>query len=150
MRGRFRAHRDNRDVCAATLGGLVDRDCSDRATAASRRQRILTPGHATTTSVACLAVGPVLSCPSWAPARLPDEDQGRSLDLSASLLGFDPAERTGDPMKRVVQLVALSGLMTLVAGWLAAAPAGAAAPQVTHTKVNLSLPGIDVCGFTVD
>ena len=76
--------------------------------------------------------------------------RGRSLDLSGSLLGFDPAERTGDPMKRVLQVVALSGLMTLVAGWLAAAPAGAAAPQVTHTKVNVSLPGIDVCGFTVD
>jgi hypothetical protein len=53
-------------------------------------------------------------------------------------------------MKRVVQVVALSGLMTLVAGWLAAAPAGAAAPQVTHTKVNVTLTGIDVCGFTVD
>jgi hypothetical protein len=53
-------------------------------------------------------------------------------------------------MKRVLQVVTLSGLMTLVAGWLAAAPAGAAAPQVTHTKVNVSLPGIDVCGFTVD
>ena len=53
-------------------------------------------------------------------------------------------------MKRVVQLVALSGLMTLVAGWLAAAPAEAAAPQVTHTKVNVTLTGIDVCGFTVD
>jgi len=53
-------------------------------------------------------------------------------------------------MKRVAQVVALSGLMTLVAGWLAAAPAGAAAPQVSHTKVNVTLTGIDVCGFTVD
>jgi hypothetical protein len=53
-------------------------------------------------------------------------------------------------MKRVVQVVALTGLMTLVSGWIAAAPAGAAAPQVSHTKVNVSLTGIDVCGFTVD
>ena len=52
--------------------------------------------------------------------------------------------------KRVVQVVALTGLMTLVAGWLAAAPAGAATPTVDHIKVNVSLPGIDVCGFTVD
>jgi hypothetical protein len=53
-------------------------------------------------------------------------------------------------MKRVVQVVALTGLMTLVAGLVAAAPAGAATPQVVHTKVNVSLPGIDVCGFTVN
>jgi hypothetical protein len=54
-------------------------------------------------------------------------------------------------MKRVVQVVALTGLMTLAAGWLAAAPAGAATPpQVSHTQVDVSLPGIDVCGFTVD
>jgi hypothetical protein len=53
-------------------------------------------------------------------------------------------------MRRVMQVVALSGLTALVGGWLAAAPAGAAAPQVSHTKVNVSLPGIDVCGFTVD
>jgi hypothetical protein len=53
-------------------------------------------------------------------------------------------------MKRVPQVVALTGVTTLVAGWVAAAPAGAAAPQVSHTRVNVSLPGIDVCGFTVD
>jgi len=52
--------------------------------------------------------------------------------------------------KRVVQVVALTGLMTLVAGWLAAAPAGAATPTVMHIKFNLSLPDQDVCGFTVD
>ena len=40
--------------------------------------------------------------------------------------------------------------MTLVAGWLAAAPAGAATPTVVHTKVNVSFTGIDHCGFTVD
>ena len=51
---------------------------------------------------------------------------------------------------RVVQVVALAGLMTLVAGWLAAAPAGAATPTVVHTKVNVSFAGIDQCGFTVD
>jgi hypothetical protein len=53
-------------------------------------------------------------------------------------------------MKRMVQVIALMGLMTLLAGWLAAAPAGAATPEVSHTKVNVSLTGIDVCGFTVD
>jgi hypothetical protein len=52
-------------------------------------------------------------------------------------------------MKRVVQVVALTGLMTLVAGWVAGAPAGAAAPQVVHTQVNVTLTNIDVCGFTV-
>jgi hypothetical protein len=40
--------------------------------------------------------------------------------------------------------------MTLAAGWVAAAPAGAATPQVVHTKVNVSLTNIDVCGFTVN
>jgi hypothetical protein len=55
-------------------------------------------------------------------------------------------------MKRVVQVLALAGLMTLVAGSLAGAPAGAATrtPQVFHSQVDVSLPGIDVCGFTVD
>jgi streptogramin lyase len=52
--------------------------------------------------------------------------------------------------KRVVQVAALTGLMTFAAGWLAAAPAGAATTQVFHTKVNVSLPNINVCGFTVD
>ena len=54
-------------------------------------------------------------------------------------------------MKRVVQVVALTGLTTLVAGWLAAAPAGAATPtQVVHTQINESLTNINQCGFTVD
>ena len=54
-------------------------------------------------------------------------------------------------MMRVVRVVAVTGLMTLVVGWLGAAPSGAATPpQVFHTQVDVSLPGIDVCGFTVD
>jgi hypothetical protein len=54
-------------------------------------------------------------------------------------------------MKRVVQVVALTGLMTLAAGWVAAAPAGAATPpQVVHTQVNVSFTNIDQCGFTVN
>jgi hypothetical protein len=53
-------------------------------------------------------------------------------------------------MKRGVQIVAVTGLMTLVAVWLAGAPAGAATPQVFHTQVSVSLTNIDVCGFTVD
>jgi len=52
-------------------------------------------------------------------------------------------------MKRVVQIAALTGLVALIAG-LAAAPAGAATPEVDHSKVNVSFTGIDVCGFTVD
>ena len=54
-------------------------------------------------------------------------------------------------MKRMVQVLALTGLMTVVVGWLAGAPAGAATPpQVSHTKLDFSLPGINVCGLTVD
>jgi hypothetical protein len=55
-------------------------------------------------------------------------------------------------MKRAVRVVALTGLMALVVGLLAGAPAGAAAtsPQIFHSQVDVSLPGIDVCGFTVD
>jgi hypothetical protein len=53
-------------------------------------------------------------------------------------------------MKPVVRVVALTGLMTLVAGSVAGAPAGAATPQVVHTKVNVSLTNIDQCGFTVN
>jgi hypothetical protein len=53
-------------------------------------------------------------------------------------------------MKRSMHAVLLAGLMTLLAGWAAAGPASGAAPQVTHTKVDVSLIGIDVCGFTVD
>ena len=45
----------------------------------------------------------------------------------------------------------MTGLTTLVAGWLAAAPAGAATPtQVVHTQINESLTNINQCGFTVD
>lgn len=53
-------------------------------------------------------------------------------------------------MKRILHVVALTGLMTVAAGAVARAPAGAATPQVVHTQVNVSLTGIDVCGFTVD
>ena len=53
-------------------------------------------------------------------------------------------------MKRMLRVIALTGLMTLVAGWVAAAPAGAATPQVVHTKVNVSLTNLDQCGFTVN
>jgi hypothetical protein len=38
----------------------------------------------------------------------------------------------------------------IAALWLAAEPARAAAPEVVHTKVDLSFHNIDVCGFTVD
>jgi hypothetical protein len=53
-------------------------------------------------------------------------------------------------MRRVVQVIALTGLMTLVAGGLLGAPAGAATTQVSHSKVDVSLTDIDVCGFIVD
>ena len=53
-------------------------------------------------------------------------------------------------MKRGVQIVAVTGLMTLVAVWLGGASAGAATPQVSHTQISVSSTGIGVCGFTVD
>lgn len=53
-------------------------------------------------------------------------------------------------MKRVVRFLALTGLMTLVAAWVTGTPAGAATPQVVHTKVDVSFDNIDQCGFTVD
>jgi hypothetical protein len=45
--------------------------------------------------------------------------------------------------------------LTLIAAALTvttvtAAPAGAATPEVVHTKLDLFLPGIDECGFTVN
>ena len=53
-------------------------------------------------------------------------------------------------MKRVVHFVALTGVVVLVAAWVAGAPAGAATPQVSHMQINESLPNINQCGFTVD
>jgi len=53
-------------------------------------------------------------------------------------------------MKRWVHVVALTGLMTLSAGWAAEAPAVGATTQVFHTQVNVSLTNIRVCGFKVD
>jgi len=52
-------------------------------------------------------------------------------------------------MKRVAHVVALTGMITLVAGWLGGTPGGATTPQVSHTKVSVSLTNIDVCGLTV-
>ena len=52
-------------------------------------------------------------------------------------------------MMRVLRVVALTGLMTLGAGWLAAAPAGAATPEVDHIKGVLFSGTVDDCGFTV-
>lgn len=53
-------------------------------------------------------------------------------------------------MKRRMRVVALTGLITVFAGALAGAPAGAAAPQVLHTQVDVLLTNIDQCGFTVN
>lgn len=54
-------------------------------------------------------------------------------------------------MKRVVRGAVVAGVTTLVAGLVAAAPAGAATPtQVVHEQLNLSLPNIEECGFTVN
>ena len=54
-------------------------------------------------------------------------------------------------MERVVRVVAVTGLTTLVAASVAAAPARAATPpQVFHTRVNVTLTNIDQCGFTVN
>jgi len=53
-------------------------------------------------------------------------------------------------MKRTVRVVAVTGLLTIAGSWTTAAPAGAATPDVTHTKIDLSLSGLDQCGFTVN
>lgn len=53
-------------------------------------------------------------------------------------------------MKRIVRAVALAGLTTLVAALVPGPPAGAATAEVFHSQVDVSLPGIDQCGFTVD
>jgi hypothetical protein len=45
-------------------------------------------------------------------------------------------------------VVSLASAATLVVG--AAAPAAAAPPEITHTKVDVTLTGIDQCGFTVN
>src|SRR4051794_38802039 len=56
----------------------------------------------------------------------------------------------GGTMKRVVHAIALTGLLTLGAGLLAAAPAAAATPpQVSHQRLNDSF-STNVCGFTVN
>jgi hypothetical protein len=58
----------------------------------------------------------------------------------------------GAPMNRTKRsALRLSlGAAALAITILAAAPAGATTPQVTHTKINLSFPNIDQCGFTVN
>ena len=53
-------------------------------------------------------------------------------------------------MKRVVHVIALTGLMTLGAGSLAAAPAAAGTPpEVFHQRLRDSF-STQVCGFTVN
>jgi len=42
------------------------------------------------------------------------------------------------------------GAAALAITTLTAAPAGAAQPEVVHTRINLSFPNIDQCGFTVN
>jgi hypothetical protein len=53
-------------------------------------------------------------------------------------------------MKRALRLLSLTGLMALVAVWVAGAPAVAQTPQVFHTQVNVSLTNLDQCGLTVN
>jgi hypothetical protein len=55
-----------------------------------------------------------------------------------------------EAMNHVRRVVALAGLSALVTGSLAGTPAGAATPEIFHSRVDVSLTGIDVCGFTVD
>ena len=50
---------------------------------------------------------------------------------------------------RVAGAAALAGSLLLMFASIGSA-AGAAMPQVFHTQVNLSLTGIDQCGFTVN
>jgi hypothetical protein len=53
-------------------------------------------------------------------------------------------------MKRVIHVVALAGLMTLVAGGLAGAPAGAATTQVVHMPINLTSINYPMCNLVFD
>lgn len=53
-------------------------------------------------------------------------------------------------IKRVLQVVTLTAGATLVAAVVTEAPAAAATPQPTHSQINVTLPGIDVCGITVN
>jgi len=53
-------------------------------------------------------------------------------------------------MGRLTRIVVLSGLMALAGAWLTAPPAGAMPPEVTHTKVSVTLTDLEICGFTVD
>jgi len=50
--------------------------------------------------------------------------------------------------RRALQLFLIVAALAVTT--LAAAPAEAARPEVVHTKLNLFLPGIDQCGFTVN
>jgi hypothetical protein len=49
-----------------------------------------------------------------------------------------------------MQVVALTGLITVAAAWIGGASADAATPQVVHLKINLQFTDIDQCGFTVN
>jgi hypothetical protein len=52
-------------------------------------------------------------------------------------------------MNRVVRL-AVAGVMALGAVLVPGMPAQAATPEIQHTKLNLTLTGIDQCGITVN
>ena len=52
-------------------------------------------------------------------------------------------------MKRRAPVLALTGVMSVVVGWMSAAPAGAATPQFFHMQINQSFR-FNQCGFTID
>jgi len=52
--------------------------------------------------------------------------------------------------RRRMQVAALTGLMTVIAGWVVAVPAGAATPQVFHQQIDVAFTGFQQCGFTLD
>jgi len=74
--------------------------------------------------------------------------RARRLASSLSRIGLTD----GGAMNRTKRNAHLLGVgaAVLALTTLTAVPAGAATPQVFHTRVNVSLIGIDQCGFTVD
>jgi hypothetical protein len=53
-------------------------------------------------------------------------------------------------MIRAVRLAVAAGAIALGAVWVPGTAAAAAAPEIVHSRLDLSLTGIDECGFTVN
>jgi hypothetical protein len=84
---------------------------------------------------------------------LDDETCTRHMSLCALTAGVFPSGGDKDEvgmMNRVVRVAVAAGVMALGAVLVPGAPAVAAAPEISHTRLDLSLIGIDQCGITVN